>query len=121
MGVTPRQIATFVLGLCAAALFTATPALAAGPQYNIGPVTDVSASCSGQNAEVEQAVDPKLGYVYDEWMGCNGIGFARSVDGGTTFSTPLSVPGSVGSNVKTCDPAVTVAPVGTVCAECSPG
>src|SRR5205823_461396 len=54
MGVNPRQIATFVLGLCAAALFTATPALAAGPQYNIGPVSDISASCSGQNAEVEQ-------------------------------------------------------------------
>src|SRR5947209_7578459 len=108
-------IAKSVAGFCAAAaLFAATPAFSAGPSYTISPVTDISASCSGQNAEVEQAVDPKLGYVYDEWMGCNGIGFARSVDGGTTFSTPLSVPGSVGSNVNTWDPAVTVAPDGTV-------
>src|SRR5947207_6673200 len=110
MGVTPRQIATFVLGLCAAALFTATPALAAGPQYNIGPVTDISASCSSQNAEVEQAVDPKLGYVYEEWMGCRGIAFARSTDGGATFQTPISVPGSIGSNLNTWDPSGRTAP-----------
>ena len=103
------------LGLVIAAIFVFAPVGAASAStYAVGPVTDVSASCSGQNAEVEQAVDPKLGYVYDEWMGCNGIGFARSVDGGTTFSTPLSVPGSVGSNVNTWDPAVTVAPDGTV-------
>ena len=42
MRVNRRQIATFVLGLCAAALFTATPAFSAGPPYNVGPVNDVS-------------------------------------------------------------------------------
>lgn len=98
-----------------AATFALAPlGSASAATYAVGPVTDVSASCSGQNAEVEQAVDPKLGYVYDEWMGCSGIGFARSVDGGATFSTPLSVPGASGSNVNAWDPAVTVAPDGTV-------
>src|SRR4051794_17359795 len=109
------RIAKVVLGLsAAAALFAATPAFSAGPPYNIGPVIDISASCSSQNAEVEQAVDQKLGYVYEEWMGCRGIAFARSTDGGATFQTPISVPGSIGSNVNTWDPAVTVAPDGTV-------
>jgi hypothetical protein len=109
------RIAKVLVGIAAsAALFGATPALSASTSYTIGPVNDVSASCSGQNAEVEQAVDPKLEYVYEEWMGCRGIAFARSTDGGKTFETPISVPGSVGSNVNTWDPAVTVSPDGTV-------
>jgi len=59
------RIPKSVLGLCAAAvLFGATPAFSAGPSYTISPVTDISASCSSQNAEGEQAVDPNLGYVY---------------------------------------------------------
>jgi hypothetical protein len=52
-------LAAPVVGL-AAALLGSVPALAAGASYQVGPVTDVS-SCGGQNAEVEQAVDPKLG------------------------------------------------------------
>lgn len=87
---------------------------AAATTYSVGPNLNLSATCSGQNAEVLQAVDRSLGYVYEEWMGCRGIAFARSTDGGRTFSTPISVPGSVGSNVNTWDPAVTVAPDGTV-------
>src|SRR5438477_353764 len=98
----------------AAGLLTMTAALAAGPTYIIGPISDLSGSCSGQNAEVEQTVDPMLGYVYEEWMGCQGIAFARSNDGGTTFSDPISLPGSVGSNVNSWDPALAVAPDGTV-------
>lgn len=94
--------------------FNAAPALAGGTTYAVGPIADVSASCSGQSAEVEQAVDAKLGYVYETWMGCRGIAFARSTDGGPTFDTPISVPGSVGSNVNAWDPAVAVAPDGTV-------
>jgi hypothetical protein len=93
---------------------TGVAGAATGATYGISPVGDLSASCSGQNAEVEQAVDPKLGYVYEEWMGCRGIAFARSTDGGHTSGTPISVPGSVGSNVNVWDPAVTVAPNGTV-------
>jgi hypothetical protein len=94
--------------------FWAAPAVAAGPSYVVSPITNVSASCSGQNAEVEQATDPKLGYVYETWMGCNGIAFARSTTGGLSFDKPISVPGSVGSNVNSWDPAVAVAPDGTV-------
>ena len=91
-----------------------SPALAAGVTYTVGPIRDVSASCSGQNAEVEQAVDVRLGYVYESWMGCKGIAFAWSANGGRSFSTPISVPGSVGSNFNVWDPAVAVAPDGTV-------
>jgi hypothetical protein len=109
------QIAKVVGVVCAAAcLFAVGAARAAGPTYTVGPITDISASCSGQNAEVEQAVDPSLGYVYEIWMGCNGIAFARSTDGGATFEKPTSVPGSVGSNVNSWDPAVAVASDGTV-------
>jgi hypothetical protein len=86
----------------------------AAATYKVGPNVNMSASCSGQNAEVLQAVDRKLRYVYETWMGCRGIAFARSTDGGQHFQTPISVPGSVGSNVNAWDPAVTVAPDGTV-------
>ena len=88
---------------------------AAGPtaKYQVGPITDVS-TCGGQNAEVEQAVDVRLGYVYEEWMGCKGIALARSTDGGRTWGAPVDLPGTVGSNVNTWDPAVAVAPDGTV-------
>src|SRR5260370_19698546 len=47
-------------------------------------------------------------------MGCKGIAFARSADGGRSFGTPISVPGSVGSNLNAWDPAVAGAPDGTV-------
>ena len=93
----------------------AASAAAAGPGAGlaVGRINDVSA-CAGQNAEVEQAVDRRLGYVYEAWMGCRGIAVARSVNGGRSFEAPVSVPGTVGSNVNTWDPAVAVAPDGTV-------
>src|SRR5207253_3072681 len=62
----------------------------------------------------EQAVDSRPGYVYEEWMGCQGIAFARSTDRGRTFGEPVSLPGSVGSNVNSWDPALAVGPDGTV-------
>ena len=110
------QIARVVAGLAGlvAALAGPTNALAAGTTSTVGTINNLSPSCSGQNAEVEQAVDPRLGNVYEEWMGCQGIAFARSTNGGRTFGEPISVPGSVGSNVNSWDPAVTVAPDGTV-------
>ena len=90
-------------------------ALGASLGFGVGPISDMSASCAGQNAEVEQAVDPTRGYVYEDWMGCKGIGFARSSDGGRTFSAPLTLPGSSPSLRKApWDPSVTVAPDGTV-------
>ena len=106
------QIARIVAGLAGlvAGLAVPTNALAASASYTIGAINDVSASCSGQNAEVEQAVDPRLGYVYEEWMGCKGIAFARSTDGGQHFETPISVLGSIGSNVNVWDPALAVSP-----------
>jgi len=90
-------------------------AAAAAPTatYRVGPITDISA-CGGQNAEVEQAVDAKLGYVYEEWMGCRGIAVARSTDGGRTWGEPVNLPDTVGSNNNTWDPAIAVAPDGTV-------
>jgi hypothetical protein len=104
----------------ATAMGTATASAAGGAPtavpagaYQVGPITDVS-TCGGQNAEVEQAVDAKLGYIYEEWMGCKGIAVARSADGGRTWNAPVSVPGTVGSNVNTWDPAIAVAPDGTV-------
>jgi BNR repeat-like domain len=65
--------------------------------------------CPGQNAEVEQAVDGR--YVYEAWIGCNRhIGFARSVNGGRTFGRTRSL----GGRYHGWDPAVAVAPDGTV-------
>jgi len=105
------------LGTAALASVTCAGATAAAAgqaaAYQVGPITAVS-TCGGQNAEVEQAADPKLGYVYEEWMGCKGIAVARSADGGKTWGAPVSLPGTVGSNVNTWDPAIAVAPDGTV-------
>jgi len=91
-----------------------SPALGATPTYLVSPISEVSASCAGQNAEVEQAADPGLGFVYEAWMGCKGIAFARSTDGGLHFDRPTDLPGAPGSNVNAWDPTVTVAPDGTV-------
>lgn len=77
----------------------------------IGPITEVSNGCPGQNAEIEQAVDPARGYVYEEWMGCRDqIGFATSADGGRHFGKPVILADSHGA----WDPSVAVAPNGTV-------
>src|SRR5438067_13375617 len=56
--------------------------------FSESPIRNISGRCSGQNAEVEQAVDPTGGYVYETWIGCHGIGFARSADGGSRFGKP---------------------------------
>ncbi len=111
-----RWVVAAMLSVGASAVLAATAAAPTEPPtYSVGAITNISSACSGQNAEVEQAVDPKLGhYVYEEWMGCKGIAFARSIDGGITFSDPIAVPGSVGSNSNVWDPAVAVAPDGTV-------
>jgi hypothetical protein len=79
----------------------------------VGPVTDVSRSaCAPDNAEVISAAARDL--VYAAWIcGSKGrarIGFARSADGGATWSEPIVMPGSSGA----WDPAVAVAPDGTV-------
>jgi hypothetical protein len=96
------------------ALALASAASAAPAPYAVGPITNLTTACSGQNAEVETAVDPSLGYAYEDWMGCNGIGFSRSLDGGRTWSAPITVPGSPASDLNAWDPAIAVAPDGTV-------
>jgi hypothetical protein len=101
------------IGTASAGAADATAAAGPTATYQVGPIIDVS-TCGGQNAEVEQAVDARLGYVYEEWMGCKGIALARSTDGGRTWGAPVDLPGTVGSNVNTWDPAVAVAPDGTV-------
>jgi hypothetical protein len=83
-----------------------------GPPVSVGVISAVSAPCTGQNAEVEQAVDPSgSGYVYEAWTGCGGIGFSRSTNGGATFSPAVTLPGSLDSPG---DPDVAVAPNGMV-------
>ncbi|KJS61494.1 sialidase family protein [Streptomyces rubellomurinus] len=83
--------------------------------YTVGTPANISSSCAGQNAETIQAVDPAANAVYDVWIGCKGIGFAGSLNGGATFGTPLTLPGSTGQNgARTWDPAITVAPNGTI-------
>ncbi|TMC33995.1 MAG: exo-alpha-sialidase [Chloroflexi bacterium] len=99
----------------AAALAAPLAGSAASATYTVGPISNLSStSCSGQNAEVEQAADAQRGYVYVVWMGCSKIAFSRSTDGGVSFSPAITVPGSIGSNLNAWDPAVTVAPDGTV-------
>ena len=88
-------------------------ALGASPSaltLTAGPVTDISAGCAGGGAEVEEVTAPP-GYIYAEWIGCGGIGFARSADSGRHFSAAITVPGSAG---QSWDPAITVAADGTV-------
>jgi len=76
-------------------------------------VAKVSGSAPNGNAEVEQAVDGR--YVYEAWIKVrNGIGFARSVDRGRTFGPASTVPGSLAGQFHAWDPAVAVAPDGTL-------
>lgn len=103
-----------VMSGLAAALAATVAQAGNGVSYSTGQISNLTTSCSGQNAEVEQAADPTLGYVYEEWMGCSGIAFARSLDGGSTWSDPIAVPGAVGSNVNSWDPALAVGPDHTV-------
>jgi hypothetical protein len=81
---------------------------AAGP--SVGPAVQVSTGCSGSSAEVETAIDPATSTLYEEWMGCGGIGFASSPNGGASFSTGIKLPRSGYG----WDPAITVGPHGWV-------
>lgn len=104
----------FTVGLLLVAFVAASLAHTLAAQtatYNVGGISQISNGCAGSNAEVEQAVDTANGnYVYEAWIGCGGIGFARSIDGGVTFSAPMHIPGSTGA----WDPTVAVAPDGNV-------
>lgn len=93
----------------------ANPPLRLGPEPATGTPRNVlvDAPCNfAGNAEVQQARDPALGYLYELWIGCGGIGFSRSVDGGYSFSPAVAVLGSTGGT--SWDPAIALAPNGTV-------
>jgi hypothetical protein len=96
----------------ALAVLLVVPLAAAGTSG--GPRAMRVSRCPGPtNAEVIQAVDGR--YVYEAWIGCNRrIGFARSVDGGRTFGPSRAVRGSHRNGSHTWDPALAVAPDGTV-------
>ena len=73
----------------------------------------VDTACdSGGNAEVESAYDATASILYDAWIGCGGIGFARSLDRGYSFQTAIPVSGS--ANGSSWDPAIAISPNGTV-------
>jgi len=115
-----------VTAVCAAVAIAATTAAAGHPAGRavgrgprVSPAVEVSRGCQGSNAETEQAVE--YPYVYVTWIGCGGIGFARSADGGRSFGHPLRLPGSApsgcGCNPQSAagwDPAIAVAPDGTI-------
>lgn len=92
----------------------AQAAAAPSGEHTLSQAAQVSRGCVRQNAEVEQAVDPSRQYVYEEWMGCGGIGFARSSDGGHHFDPPMVLPSSADHQGLGWDPAITVGPRGTV-------
>ena len=73
------------------------------------PILNISSACSGQNSEVVNAVDTS-GDVYQAWIGCGGIGFARSTNSGTSYIAPVTISGSSGA----WDPMMAVAPNGTL-------
>jgi hypothetical protein len=104
-------------GIRAAAIASASLALSAG-MLSGGPfvtaasaaaTVNVSQNCAGQNAEVEEAT-ASPGFVYQVWIGCGGIGYARSTDGGATYSPAVEMPGSGGA----WDPSIAVGPTGIV-------
>ena len=77
-------------------------------------LVDAPCNATSGNAEVEQAYDPALGYLYEAWIGCGGIGFSRSTDGGATFGAAFPVPGSQPPYGSSWDPAIALAPNGTL-------
>src|SRR5579859_3195128 len=99
---SPPRLAAPRVGAPPAAATAAVPG-------RVSPVTQVS-RCPGRNAEVETATAAP-DYVYDLWIGCGGIGFARSTDGGLRFGPSMTAPGSAGHSW---DPAIAVGPTGTV-------
>lgn len=65
------------------------------------------------NAEIQQAYDAANSVLYEAWIGCLGIGFSRSLDGGATFQPAFSLPVSTTPDFSW-DPAIALAPNGTV-------
>jgi hypothetical protein len=84
----------------------------AGVSYSVGPISDISVGCPG-TGDISEAVDRTRDYVFLEFEGCdhgNGIGFARSANGGGNYTRPVALPDSDGG----WDPWLAVAPDGTL-------
>jgi hypothetical protein len=110
----PALVATLALAGIVGIPGPATSGVGSAAVSSAASVTSpivISSGCGGQNAEVE-AASAKPRYVYAVWIGCGGIGFARSTDGGLRFQPPITVPGSAGG--PSWDPAIAVGPTGTV-------
>jgi hypothetical protein len=108
-----RQLAASGAALVVAVAGGAAAQSAQGAPYSRASLSEVSISCAGWSGDLVQAADPGDGDVYQEWEGCNapeGIGFARSSDGGASYMSSTTLPGSEGG----WDPSVAVAPDGTV-------
>jgi hypothetical protein len=70
---------------------------AAGARYFVGPISDVSVGCPG-TGDISDAVDRGRDYVYQEFEGCdhgNGVGLARSTDGGVSYTPPVALPAGI--------------------------
>ncbi|WP_052439385.1 exo-alpha-sialidase [Streptacidiphilus jiangxiensis] len=108
-----RRLRSLAAAASAAALllFGAAATAQAAPHRlaATAPIVNVSSSCSGQNQEVVAAADT-TGDVFQSWIGCGGIGFARSTNSGASYNAPIMLSGSSGA----WDPALAVAPNGTV-------
>lgn len=108
-----------VAGAVALASLAAPAAASPRAASRAAAVSLVSRGCPGPNFEAVQAVDGR--FVYESWIGCGGIGFARSADGGRHFGPPVRVRGSAPPGPYPhelprlgWDPALAVAPDGTV-------
>lgn len=88
----------------------------------VGPMVEANGSLGAFNAEVESAADPANGYLYNLWIANDGIGFARSTDGGASFDAARIVPGSEvffdpanpNAYAYSWDPAIVVSSTGIV-------
>jgi hypothetical protein len=93
-----------------------------GERPMVGPMVQVNGTLDLYNAEVEQALDPVTGSIYNLWIAAFGIGFARSRDGGQSFDPAVVVPGSEDffnpadpfNSTSSWDPAVVVSSDGIV-------
>lgn len=106
-------LAGVLLGCLALTTAAGASPLAGRPSSPVA-ISELSRSCPASSSEVEEAVDPKIGAVFADWIGCDrqSIAFVRSTDGGRHFSKPVLLAGSV--NQVVWDPAVSVGPTGTL-------
>jgi hypothetical protein len=104
---------SFLMAACGSVGVSSAERAALPARSTVGKAVRVSRCPGPGNAEVVQAVDGR--HVYEAWIGCNrSIGFARSGDGGRTFGPSRRVRGSHRKGLHSWDPAIAVAPNGTV-------